>query len=279
MRGVSTGDGSIPACAGEPPDDGRRRRRRVYPRVCGGTQLPAWLNRNRPVGAGLSPRVRGNPRPRYTLAARCMRSEGLSPRVRGNHHAAKHPAGRGRVYPRVCGGTDLSGRVYPRVVTGSGQRVYPRVCGGTGVAWRTLDQRAGLSPRVRGNLSPRVRGNLTPGLSPRVRGKIRDSTLPDVVAVYPRVCGGNLRVRRRRRPAGGLSPRVRGNLDTARRNPSCGGLSPRVRGNHQPWPACHGAGRGLSPRVRGNPSRRQPASGHWVYPRVCGGTPSASQRQ
>ena len=51
--------GSIPACAGEP----RRRRgpdyrRRVYPRVCGGTgHFPPPTSRAK----GLSPRVRGNP--------------------------------------------------------------------------------------------------------------------------------------------------------------------------------------------------------------------------
>ena len=50
--------GSIPACAGEPPD--RRIGKfdcRVYPRVCGGT-ISDTLARGR--GRGLSPRVRGN---------------------------------------------------------------------------------------------------------------------------------------------------------------------------------------------------------------------------
>ena len=53
------GAGSIPACAGEPRRHRRRpRRRRVYPRVCGGTSVdqPAICGVN-----GLSPRVRGNP--------------------------------------------------------------------------------------------------------------------------------------------------------------------------------------------------------------------------
>ena len=50
--------GSIPACAGEPPDallDGWRCP--VYPRVCGGTDV---RRRRRPTATGLSPRVRGN---------------------------------------------------------------------------------------------------------------------------------------------------------------------------------------------------------------------------
>ena len=49
---------SIPACAGEPTAErycyGHHR---VYPRVCGGTGFSVRLA---PVGAGLSPRVRGN---------------------------------------------------------------------------------------------------------------------------------------------------------------------------------------------------------------------------
>ena len=50
--------GSIPACAGEPASSPPARLRdRVYPRVCGGTRLPNALLK---VGAGLSPRVRGN---------------------------------------------------------------------------------------------------------------------------------------------------------------------------------------------------------------------------
>ena len=51
--------GSIPACAGEPyRDKAVDRRRRVYPRVCGGTQRLSLLAHR---AIGLSPRVRGNP--------------------------------------------------------------------------------------------------------------------------------------------------------------------------------------------------------------------------
>ena len=52
------GIGSIPACAGEPPSACVvQYRRRVYPRVCGGTAVAGTLD---PVLNGLSPRVRGN---------------------------------------------------------------------------------------------------------------------------------------------------------------------------------------------------------------------------
>ena len=58
---------SIPACAGEPSARYRpRTHSEVYPRVCGGTfdmpLCPAFSK-------GLSPRVRGNPRPWYGLSS------------------------------------------------------------------------------------------------------------------------------------------------------------------------------------------------------------------
>ena len=50
--------GSIPACAGEPNrSSGLRSRKKVYPRVCGGTPLRRTTRIPR---FGLSPRVRGN---------------------------------------------------------------------------------------------------------------------------------------------------------------------------------------------------------------------------
>ena len=60
--------GTIPACAGEPtaPDRGRRRRR-DYPRVCGGTRLVILKP---PMPRGLSPRVRGNLTPNRAAASR-----------------------------------------------------------------------------------------------------------------------------------------------------------------------------------------------------------------
>ena len=70
--------------------------------------------------------------------------------------------------------------------------------------------------------------------------------------VYPRVCGGTARTRRRRILAVGLSPRVRG-------NPTAKSRSSRSSGS---IPAC-----------AGEPTRTpaQPTSSR-VYPRVCGGT-------
>ena len=59
---VATGTiqiGSIPACAGEPVNEGRPPVIvKVYPRVCGGTEPPYMGGE---CYNGLSPRVRGNP--------------------------------------------------------------------------------------------------------------------------------------------------------------------------------------------------------------------------
>ena len=62
--------GSIPACAGEPVIIQRMSlSSAVYPRVCGGTVYPRvcggthWPSSSFCARNGLSPRVRGNPRP------------------------------------------------------------------------------------------------------------------------------------------------------------------------------------------------------------------------
>ncbi len=111
---------SIPACAGEPSSAGRHRRAaRVYPRVCGGTVAKA--------GGSIPAR-------------------GLSPRVRGNRRNLLPDVMRCRSIP-ACAGEPSSGRC-----AASAPRVYPRVCGGTDVTDLILHLAAGLSPRVRGNL-------------------------------------------------------------------------------------------------------------------------------
>ena len=90
---------SIPACAGEPQwrwltlsASG------VYPRVCGGT-METLKNIGR--AAGLSPRVRGNPRYLHDPPG-----IGRSiPACAGEPALPARPPGRRKVYPRVCGGT------------------------------------------------------------------------------------------------------------------------------------------------------------------------------
>ena len=235
--------GSIPACAGEPPRAGRRAEpAAVYPRVCGGT----W-------GA------------QYCMTA----SYGLSPRVRGNH--CRHPvhAGGGGSIPACAGEPDRRRHDYGHPA------VYPRVCGGTRSPPARLRPPSGLSPRVRGTSINASVSDQSPGLSPRVRGNLDvDShgaqargSIPACAGeplmaavniesreVYPRVCGGTPYGRAKAGPPSGLSPRVRGNLPTAKPHGSC----------TRSIPAC--AGEPPHPPRNSAPRR--------VYPRVCGGTRS-----
>ena len=90
---------SIPAYAGEPRQLARTRPGvTVYPRVCGGT--PRSSRASTPA-VGLSPRMRGNPTPRF-----CGKIFGGSIPAYAGEPAAKQESRIGRgVYPRVCGGT------------------------------------------------------------------------------------------------------------------------------------------------------------------------------
>ena len=111
--------------------------------------------------------------------------------------------------------------------------------------------------------------------------------------VYPRVCGGTPRSKRTGRGTGGLSPRVRGNLDSQAGGlvlvgsiPACAGepgrgpgqrrrcgVYPRVCGGTGSMPLTPAGVRGLSPRVRGNRGVcRQPRIQSGSIP-ACAGEP------
>ena len=171
---------SIPACAGEPTArKSATWSRRVYPRVCGGTEIP------RRAGSG---------------------SAGLSPRVRGNlgRHSQSPPSARS--IPACAGEPCRPGG------SAGHTRVYPRVCGGTAARCRARSNWYGLSPRVRGNPEKRIMGTLAVRSIPACAGEpaVHIQRQPDG-EVYPRVCGGTTRGLAMTRPPGGLSPRVRGN--------------------------------------------------------------------
>ena len=294
---------SIPACAGEPGVIGAEHpAARVYPRVCGGT-------RQRPngqqAGVGLSPRVRGNRRPAVPAGACC----GSIPACAGEPGCGVSAYIRGRVYPRVCGGTRIM-MPYDMATMG----LSPRVRGNPGcpnqgpAPVRSIPACAG-EPRPGGQ---RQRTRI--GSIPACAGEpCAAPTPPAAPWVYPRVCGGTVRPGQPRPVPPGLSPRVRGNRVSAGSGqvrlgsiPACAG-EPCYGGNslYQGWVyprVCGGTRRvvksdiiirGLSPRVRGNPAQR-PVQGQggrsipacagepynplsariapWVYPRVCGGT-------
>ena len=219
--------GSIPACAGEPCCSRQNPLvRRVYPRVCGGTLGPELdLIRRQ----GLSPRVRGN----LQAQAEAVERLGSIPACAGEPLGAGHRGAARRVYPRVCGGTKPKGRPFPSSL--------------------------GLSPRVRGNHGVQDANPRRPGSIPACAGEPPPRGLRrHRRGVYPRVCGGTVRVRIVLSPVAGLSPRVRGNPRPTRA--LC-----RPSGS---IPACAGEPVALVFWV--GPRR--------VYPRVCGGTSGPAAR-
>ena len=182
--------GSIPACAGEPPDaQSTSGGEGVYPRVCGGTVIQVPVDAFDP---GLSPRVRGN--------------LGLSPRGRG----------RGGSIP-ACAGEPSK-----MISTMRWRRVYPRVCGGTPNQNVLTASCEGLSPRVRGNPLPLNRNSLPTRSIPACAGEpYRATPTGWGRGVYPRVCGGTISGYPHRVGEGGLSPRVRGNPGRQWRRSHC----------------------------------------------------------
>ena len=255
--------GSIPASAGEPGGQQCRfLRMRVYPRECGGTH-PRLADT--PLPYGLSPRVRGNPRPGWR---RHLRLRSI-------------PASAGEPIP-------LKTRIYAR-------RVYPRECGGTRKRAFTESPRRGLSPRVRGN-----RASESESASP-MRSIPASAGEPDTgrahengARVYPRECGGTVNDPCQRGVDGGLSPRVRGNRDDTQDHRRVHGSIPASAG--EPITSClsRTAGRvyprecggttvtqgrrageaGLSPRVRGNLAADPPRSGRIRSIPASAGEPS-----
>ena len=202
LHAVRTGQGSIPAGAGEPR--GALRRRivgAVYPRGCGGTLAitnPSWCV------VGLSPRVRGN-----RSQVPCRRAAtwltvyprgcggtlhrdpphpmhlGLSPRVRGNPWRRTRSSGWSRSIPAGAG--EPSGRIDARMAT----KVYPRGCGGTNSRVSTTIPHQGLSPRVRGNLHRAGYLTAYDRSIPAGAGEpCRPTPSPSPTRVYPRGCGG-----------------------------------------------------------------------------------------
>ena len=132
--------------------------------------------------------------------------------------------------------------------------VYPRACGGTPITGPLAGSRRGLSPRLRGNRVLDRHGISIEGSIPAPAGEpLGQEVGPCRYAVYPRACGGTLRV--------SIVPA------------QMAGLSPRLRGNRwRPPRPCRR--RGSIPAPAGEPGEPiNLGEQHAVYPRACGGTP------
>ena len=212
----------------------------VYPRVGGGTlTVPAM-----PTGFA-----------------------GLSPRGRGNHLAKLYPLGVVRSIPAWAGEPVVT------VPVRNIAEVYPRVGGGTDLTGESYKEDAGLSPRGRGNRVLRRHEKVRYGSIPAWAGEPETVSRGKVaIPVYPRVGGGTVSCGGMKKSATGLSPRGRGNPPsssvTVKRKgsiPAWAGEPANMvsRGNHQQvYPRVGGgttlfihpfpADMGLSPRGRGN---------------------------
>ena len=172
---------------------------------------------------------------------------GLSPHVRGNHHRERLVGPRPGSIPARAGEPSPDANIAP------GSRVYPRTCGGTETIEPPLGAWTGLSPHVRGNRSVSAgdcpgRGSIParagePGACARTRSPRR---------VYPRTCGGTIKVSSNPGDVVGLSPHVRGNL--AQEIPDLV------------------LGRSIPARAGEPPAHAAQSPGTGVYPRTCGGT-------
>ncbi len=247
--------GSIPAGAGEPDRSPRSSAATgVYPRRCGGTApVPA------PTASttGLSPQVRGN----RVVPRRCGGTGsspfmtwlpmGLSPQVRGNPGSRRRRRGHPGSIPAGAGEPAPWARPRAR------SRVYPRRCGGTLLFIARSPGLLGLSPQVRGNPRPGRDLLVDLGSIPAGAGEPGSSSSARGPRwVYPRRCGGTVRIPIDTSIASGLSPQVRGN--------------PRGGRPLQPVAGSIPAGAG-EPRDRALLAHQT-----WVYPRRCGGTTSSS---
>ena len=196
--------------------------------------------------AGLSPRVRGNPK---SIANRYCYPRSI-PACAGEPKKAGSKTAAGRSIPACAGEPRRIPCPHPP------SWVYPRVCGGTH-RYASVDVAGrGLSPRVRGNLHPVPFLFLPRRSIPACAGEpLTACRLSTATTVYPRVCGGTVHARCLACCRHGLSPRVRRNL-------VCGARPAFVPGS---IPACAGE----------PPSSEWARWWCWVYPRVCGGTPAA----
>ena len=128
------------------------------------------------------------------------------------------------------------------------------MCGGTRPELVEGTDREGLSPRVRGNPPAQCYPVKLDRSIPACAGEPPFGIHGGIARpVYPRVCGGTQCDRIGQTWGSGLSPRVRGNLETT-------GVVLPLDGS---IPAC-----------AGEPTFREIADViERVYPRVCGGTP------
>ena len=105
--------------------------------------------------------------------------------MRGNLFAARVSVCCGRSIPAYAGEP-----LYPTPSVGKA-KVYPRVCGGTRISGKPGGATVGLSPRMRGNPAGDADDIAADRSIPAYAGEPRPAgAIIEAGTVYPRVCGG-----------------------------------------------------------------------------------------
>jgi len=192
--------------------------------------------------------------------------KGLSPRVRGHPRPLRRPGRRPGSIPTCAGASIIeSTSTLPK-------KVYPHVCGGIPTRKAARQTELGLSPRVRGHPVMSVPESVSMGSIPTCAGaSVPSRASRSPAAVYPHVCGGIPESRSSLRLRPGLSPRVRGHL----------GQNARLGRRPGSIPTCAGASRAIArfktrakvyPHVCGGiPSYPQAADFHHGSIPTCAG--------
>ena len=185
-----------------------------------------------------------------------------------------------------------AGNSYPQWRRPRPDPVHPRVCGEQNLGHLFTFVNPGSSPRVRGtDCSLRHKHQRRRFIPACAGNRTRPSGKKNSVAVHPRVCGEQSRVRSTDLRKSGSSPRVRGTgtgaqftAPTLRFIPACAGnrvflcrktealaVHPRVCGEQRSDIRVRASGRGSSPRVRGTVHRqRSPWRGSRFIPACAG---------
>ncbi len=280
------GEGSIPACAGEPPRARFIARAvRVHPRLRGGARRSS----GRAIGtSGPSPPARGSRDP----GVRDRDLAGSIPACAGEPSTEARPRSRSWVHPRLRGGAGAHHAPTPRGVgpsppargsppRGRGSRLASRsipACAGEPGARVPAALPGSVHPRLRGGASGQIRsGHAEHGPSPPARGSPRFSEKHGLPIGSIPACAGEPRGPSWSPRRGRVHPRLRGGASVGLGDVfPCPGPSPPARGSrgHRhdrrrvvgSIPACAGEPRStraqprrppVHPRLRGGAARRR----------------------
>ena len=215
--------GSSPRVRGK---RGRCRRRPLHRGL-----IPARAGKTR-AGASTIRRRRAHPRACGENAGNSyeeMSMMGSSPRVRGKQPQRRPTPSPPRLIPARAGKTNTT--AFPL----EWDRAHPRACGENRTAGKSLSNRAGSSPRVRGKLGGIPLTCYRIGLIPARAGKTGSFVAVSITPkAHPRACGENPRRTVTLSAIRGSSPRVRGKHKDRKTGKPTIGLIPARAGKTTP---------------------------------------------